>query len=468
METNKKDKLKLISWVIPIILIIPYIVYKATSVIIVLEFFTGWSIFNSFDIITFLQMLVSLIIPFIMLMSILQMYTYWILKSFSKKKIVKGILLTLLPVVAVLGIIFIKNNMNVIFKNLIFRLAFILAIICIPIIVLGKIILQDGKRKTIKIIMVIVFSVLIYFNNFSTVLDYARTIVTYIKSYPIYEIVSLKKDEKLDTSYLQKYTQKFARNGYLDKFDIKQILDIADSKSAIININYKDEMKKINVNILNKNDEKMVELKEMLEAEYYKFNYEINEKNEVVINVERYTIAKKEIKEKNSEIILSGEKRNDIITNTYKSASEKDGYLVYDNKINLENTNSGKQIEELKLLFVYDKEKDNYIPVIKKDEEYNYKNIYFYKIYQDGIEIILKDEITLNKKDYTLRINRYDDNLNITDQNTNNNYYYEYEPVVTEATTITDKDDKISNIVLEIKFNGSYTVNNLKNIEIIF
>lgn len=471
METNKKDKLKIVSWIIPIILTILFILYEA-RILIVLLFFPAQDLNDAIKElinINFFQMMISNLIFFAMILSVLQMYIYWILKAFNKKKILKGIILILLPVLVVMLAIFIKDEANYILKHLCFRLTLLLTVICVPILVIGKCLLSENKHKYIKTFILVILSIYIYFVNWSSILDYAKMVVRYVKTYPMNEIISLKEEEKLDTSYLQNYTQKMARQGYLDKYDISQILEIADSKSAKININYKDEMKDIKINILNKNDEEMSNLKELLEAEYYKFNYEINEKNEVVINIERYMISRKENNEKNSEIMLSGNKAVNSVTNTYKSASVEGGYLVYDNKINLENINNINKINSMKILFVYDKELDNYVPIIKDGEEYNYEGIYSYKIYQDGMQIILKDNVELDKKDYTLRINRYNENLNVIDQKSNMNlYYYEYEPVVTEGTTITDKNDAISNIVLEIKFNSSYTVNQLRNIEVIF
>ena len=78
-----------------------------------------------------------------------------------------------------------------------------------------------------------------------------------------------------------------------------------------------------------------------------------------------------------------------------------------------------------------------------------------YSITNDKILITLKNGIELNNKDYTLRINRYNDNIDI--EKSNDLYYYDYEPLVTQNGN-----------VLEIKFGNNYTIKTLKNIEIIF
>ena len=80
----------------------------------------------------------------------------------------------------------------------------------------------------------------------------------------------------------------------------------------------------------------------------------------------------------------------------------------------------------------------------------NYDKIESYKVYSSGLQ----------KKYYTMRINRYDSKFNIIHTS---DYYYIFEPVVTELT------DSNGRIVLEMKFDQqSYILRQLKNIEIIF
>lgn len=71
--------------------------------------------------------------------------------------------------------------------------------------------------------------------------------------------------------------------------------------------------------------------------------------------------------------------------------------------------------------------------------------IHSYKITSTGISITLNSNTNLNVLDYTLRINRYDDNLTIPEDK-NYNYYYHYEPVVTTSTNST------GNTVLTFEF----------------
>ena len=77
------------------------------------------------------------------------------------------------------------------------------------------------------------------------------------------------------------------------------------------------------------------------------------------------------------------------------------------------------------------------------------------------MSITLKNNVTLSKEDYTIRVNRYDDNLNVK-ENKDDNYYYKYEPVATQLK------DSEGNIVIEFNFENTYSLKDLKNIEIIF
>ena len=254
-----------------------------------------------------------------------------------------------------------------------------------------------------------------------------------------------------DITYLKNYADKMSRNGYLSKYDVTQIIKLSDSKSKEIFINYKDESSDIDIKITNKEDDKIQELQESLKYDYYTFNYSISDNNEITINIERYIIETDTKKEKN-DFVLTGTKNTEIIENTYKYID--DNNFTFENEIKLNNQSEEKQLEGFKMLLVYDNE--NFIPVTDNIEEYNL--IKSYKVYSSGIDIVLQDGVNLINEDYTLRINRYNDDLEVT----NGYYYYEYEPVVTQATY------SGGNILLEIKFDKTYTIEELKNIEIIF
>ena len=116
-------------------------------------------------------------------------------------------------------------------------------------------------------------------------------------------------------------------------------------------------------------------------------------------------------------------------------------------------------MDNLRILFVYDEEKDNYIPYVENSGEL--KKIESYKIYSTGMSITLKSGMKLNKEDYTIRVNRYDDELKVKEEK-DGYYYYKFEPV---ATQLKDSDNRT---VIEFKFGNTYTIHHLKNIEIIF
>ena len=55
-------------------------------------------------------------------------------------------------------------------------------------------------------------------------------------------------------------------------------------------INYKDSSKNIDSNLTNKEDDEIAKLKDSLESNFYKFNYEVNKENQITVNIERYVL----------------------------------------------------------------------------------------------------------------------------------------------------------------------------------
>lgn len=84
-----------------------------------------------------------------------------------------------------------------------------------------------------------------------------------------------------------------------------------------------------------------------------------------------------------------------------------------------------------------------------------------YEVTSTSLTITLNNDTNLNVLDYTLRINRYDDNLAIPEDK-NYNYNYHYEPVVTTSTNGT------GNTVLTFEFDDILSLEKINNIEIIF
>ena len=160
-------------------------------------------------------------------------------------------------------------------------------------------------------------------------------------------------------------------------------------------------------------------------------------------------------------IVLKGTKNTEIVENVNKYGTDKNSNsFCFTNKIQV-NSNDVQEIKKFNLLFVYDQDTQNYVPVIENVQECAF--IESYKVYNTGIEITLNKGVQLTNTEYTLKINRYNDELQIRDREiTNNAYYYDYEPVVTKMEGYENR------IVLEMRFDRSYTIEELKNIEIIF
>ena len=169
-------------------------------------------------------------------------------------------------------------------KIIIKEMIFILIVVCVPLIILGFLILRNGKYKKQGIILGILLLLIIYLLN-------ARNL--YSSAYKIIQAFSASDvtETKTDITFLKNYKEKFDRKGYLDKYDVQEIIEIADSKSTEIKINYKDEASNININITNKEDEQIQKLYDELKYDYYIFNYETNN-DDIIINISRYIIEK--------------------------------------------------------------------------------------------------------------------------------------------------------------------------------
>lgn len=393
---------------------------------------------------------------------ILYKYIYTILKMIKKKKVITPILMILLVIILAVGIIYIKSNVNYILKNSIILLIYILGVICIPMIILGFSVMNQSKYNKIKIAVSLLLLIYIYTINMELLVISAKTIIVNLSNHSIYELLEKEdEDDNVNLTYLEDYAQKFAKNGYLNKYDITQILDLTDKKSKEMTIYYQDEKSNINIETTNKNDEEMENLKNTLKAEYYKYHYEKDEEKQIKIYIERYSLEQKLNQEKNEDIVLKGTKNTEIIENVNKYGTDKNSNsFCFTNKIQV-NSNDVQEIKKFNLLFAYDQDKQNYVPVVEDVQDCAF--IESYKVYNSGIEITLNKGVQLTNTEYTLKINRYNDKLQIRDRAiTNNAYYYNYEPVVTKMEGYENR------IVLEMRFDRSYTIEELKNIEIIF
>lgn len=421
--------------------------------------FSRWLIKFQFRIST----AISIVILMFMFIKILVQYLVEIFKSFQNKKIIKSIMMLLLIIISILVLSIIKNNLYYMTRNIILLLLYIFCVVCTPIIFLGMSILKNRKYKSLRIGFCILALLFIYVIHFPLLISSAKTISNFVINIDNYYPVEDTKS--INTQYLETYAQKFVKQGYINKNDVNQIISLTDKKSKQMNIHYVDKMSDINKTVSNKDDEKIKELSEELKAEYYTYSYTKDKDENIDIYISRYIIEEPQIektKEKNEDIILKGIKNIDFIENTYKYGTEEfASSFCFTNKVNVQKKKNENILSSFKMLLVYDKENENYIPVVEDEKEYSL--IDEYKVYSYGMDIALKDNVKLGSKQYTLRINRYNDNLIIPDKKIiRNNYYYEYEPIVTELT------NSKGNIVLEIRFNDNYYRDTLKNIEIIF
>ena len=122
-------------------------------------------------------------------------------------------------------------------------------------------------------------------------------------------------------------------------------------------INYKDSSKNIDLNLTNKEDEEIAKLKDSLESNFYKFNYEVNKENQITVNIERYVLEDKpENAEKNSEIILKGNKDLNLIKKVNSKVDYENYNYIFENEMVGEKEISVGEIYSLNFLLVYDKE----------------------------------------------------------------------------------------------------------------
>ena len=203
-------------------------------------------------------------------------------------------------------------------------------------------------------------------------------------------------------------------------------------------------------------------IKEKIEGDYFKIKYDYGND----YKIEKVTIqrigGKTQItnteKNENIKFEVNTTLDNSIVENVKsQNVDSQSSTFVFENNLKTKK-NTAENLDKFKICFVYDKTSNNFIPA-KSDQE-NYDKIESYKIYSSGLQITLKSGISkLEKNYYTMRINRYDSDFNIINTS---DYSYIFEPVVTQNT------DSKGRIVLDMKFNQTYILKQLKNIEIIF
>lgn len=434
-----------------LILGILFYYYIATSVLssfVILEM----GLFSIESIVATLLYPFSLLILFFAASYILYKYLMYIITAFTNKKLLRPILLLLILAILITICVIFNFVVSSSIKHLFLMIAYILGTIFIPLILLAIILLNKNpskKSKVKKSILIVVFALIIYVINIPTLLISSTYITTYIANH----LDQTAQGPNLE--YLNNYEQRMTTKGFLYRSDVEYILNIAERRSEKVIVNYKFDDETITIS--NKDENFKDTITTNLKWEYYKFNYTYTS-DIVTINIEKYANSK-ENEEKNSNIILTGNIRNDLIQNvTAENVEPTATNFVIENNFVL-TPGYRSAISNLRLLLTYDKNTNNFVPVV--DNESCVNMIDSYKITSTGISITLHSDTTLNILDYTLRINRYDDNLTIPDDK-EYDYYYHYEPVVTTSTNST------GNTVLTFEFDDILSLERINNIEIIF
>lgn len=394
---------------------------------------------------------------------IIYKYILTMIKNIKEKKKAPSIIMLGITIIAIIIAVVIKLQKRMSTIGITMSTIYLLGIIIIPLVMIGFAILGKSKNKSVqitKIVVSILLTIFIYTVNIPILITLSQNIINRIsinmESIDATEKSDLEKG-KINIDYLENYRQKMENKGYIDKYDVNNIIDIASKRTDDIIINYKNGQEE-SIEVTNKDQDNWKEkIQNSLEGDYYKFSYTY-ENNQSKIYIEKY-IVNSETDEKNIEDI-NGTERADLIEKKYINFEnpEANNY-TFENSIIMENKQKNSHIENMKIMFIFDEELQNYIPVVENEQELS--KIKEYKIYSTGLQVTLEDNVQIDKKDYTIRLNKYDENLKANEEK-GTNYYYEYEPVVTELK------NSNGNIVLEFKFDNIYTVKNLKNIEIIF
>ena len=188
-------------------------------------------------------------------------------------------------------------------------IVYILGTIFIPLILLAIILLNKNSSKKSNVkksILIVVFALIIYIINIPTLLVSSTYITTYISNHLDQNYTKSKfRIFKIITN------KRMATKGFLYKSDVEYIINIAERRSEKVIVNYKFDDETITIS--NKDGNFKDKITTNLKWEYYKFSYTYT--NDIVtINIEKYANTQ-ENEEKNSNIILAGNMRNDLIQN---------------------------------------------------------------------------------------------------------------------------------------------------------
>lgn len=246
-----------------------------------------------------MELKISFLILVVLALNIIVKYIMHIIKLFKNKKILKPAIYLIMPIIGIVFLIFTLIVMGYNFRNIVFGFCYIIFVICVPLINLIFLISKDKINEKLRISLIIVLIILtlgIYYTKYIIVNSISEKIIRTISNNSLEDVFQTKKDIRKsnynnnDIIYLQNYTEKYNKNGYLDRYDITNILDIIDSKSSIIHIKYKDSVKNIDMDITNEGNSWNDDLKSKLESNYYKFKYDFIERDEEWETVKDVTV----------------------------------------------------------------------------------------------------------------------------------------------------------------------------------